>query len=97
MFHLFKATGLLFAVFALQSMCFGQASAVNGEITGTITDPSGAALPGATVEVINTGTGLKQSVTTTIPACTGSVCFHLEVTTWTYKPRGSDLCTRRGW
>src|ERR1043166_9285720 len=43
---------------------FGQASAINGELTGTVTDPSGAAIAGATVQATNTGTGLKRSVKT---------------------------------
>src|SRR5262252_11231681 len=43
---------------------FGQASAINGEITGTVTDPSGAAIAGASVQATNTDTGLKQSVKT---------------------------------
>src|SRR6266478_9441235 len=43
---------------------FGQASAINGEIAGTVTDPSGAAITGATVQVTNTQTGLKQSAKT---------------------------------
>src|SRR3954453_396589 len=43
---------------------FGQASAINGEITGTVTDPSGAAIAGATVQATNTQTGLKQSAKT---------------------------------
>ena len=69
MFYKLKAMGSLVALIALalalQPACFGQASATSGEITGTITDPSGAALPGATVEITNTGTGLKQTGTTT--------------------------------
>src|SRR5690242_18980532 len=44
---------------------FAQSSAINGEITGTVTDPSGAAIAGATVQATNTETGLKQSVKTT--------------------------------
>ena len=43
---------------------FGQASAINGEITGTVTDPSGAAISGATVQIANTDTGFKQSTKT---------------------------------
>jgi hypothetical protein len=39
----------------------GQASAINGEITGTVTDPSGAAVAGAAVQITNTDTGFKQS------------------------------------
>src|ERR1035441_9285674 len=49
---------------ALAANVFGQASAINGEITGTVTDPSGAAVSGATVEISNTDTGFKQSAKT---------------------------------
>src|SRR5271165_2465864 len=43
---------------------FGQAAAANGEITGTVVDPSGAAVVGATVNATNTETGFKQSAKT---------------------------------
>ena len=36
----------------------------NGQFTGEITDPSGAAIANAKVTVINTGTNLTQTVTT---------------------------------
>ena len=35
-----------------------------GQITGTVTDPSGAGIPGATVTVRSTGTGTTRTVTT---------------------------------
>jgi len=41
-----------------------KAQATNGVISGTVTDPSGAALPGATVQVKNVSTGVSRSVTT---------------------------------
>src|SRR6476646_1541824 len=44
--------------------CFGQAGALSGEISGAVTDPSGAPIPGVTVTSTNTGTGFKQSVKT---------------------------------
>jgi hypothetical protein len=49
---------------ALTANVFGQASAANGEITGTVTDSSGAAISGATVQVLNADTGFKQSTKT---------------------------------
>ena len=49
---------------ALTATVFGQQSAINGEITGTVTDPSGAAISGATVQVTNVDTGFKQSTKT---------------------------------
>jgi len=36
-----------------------------GTLTGTITDPAGAAVPGATVTAINSGTGVETRTTTT--------------------------------
>ncbi|HEV2197223.1 MAG TPA: TonB-dependent receptor [Candidatus Acidoferrum sp.] len=37
---------------------------VQGVITGTITDPTGAVVPGATVTITNVGTNISQSATT---------------------------------
>ena len=48
----------------LLSNCFGQASGINGEINGTVTDATGAAIAGATVQVTNPDTGFKQSAKT---------------------------------
>src|SRR5689334_23799505 len=48
----------------LASMGFAQTSAMNGEISGTVTDPSGAAIAGATVNATNTVTGYKLSTKT---------------------------------
>ncbi len=45
-------------------MCSARQSAINGEITGTVTDPSGAAISGATVQVTNIDNGFKQSTKT---------------------------------
>src|SRR5215212_6389650 len=39
-------------------------TAVTGAITGTVTDPSNAAVPGATVQVTNTATGVADQTTT---------------------------------
>src|SRR5258708_1283666 len=47
---------------AAAAMAFGQSAAINGLIEGKITDPTGAQVPGAKVEVINKGTGYKRSV-----------------------------------
>src|SRR3990170_5473338 len=38
--------------------------ALYGSITGTVSDPQGAAIPGATVTATNTGTGLQLTAVT---------------------------------
>src|SRR5580700_4871967 len=49
--------GFLFASASLAQSTFGS-------FTGTVKDPSGALVPGATVEVSNEGTGATRKVTT---------------------------------
>src|SRR5712671_4363319 len=44
--------------------CFGQASAINGQIEGTVTDPTGAVVPGAAVTIENVNTGFKRELKT---------------------------------
>jgi hypothetical protein len=43
---------------------YAQASAINGEVTGIVSDPSGAAISGATVTINNSATGFKQTTKT---------------------------------
>ena len=43
---------------------YAQASAINGEVTGTVTDPSGRAISGATVTISSSAIGFKQSTRT---------------------------------
>src|SRR5262249_55733328 len=40
------------------------AQAIDGNLTGAVVDPSGARVPNATVEVTNTGTGIKSTAKT---------------------------------
>lgn len=55
-------------VFILSSLfgaiAFGQSAAINGQISGTVTDPSGAPVAGARVEAVNAETGYQQATTT---------------------------------
>src|SRR5579864_962237 len=44
--------------------CFGQAAAINGQIEGTVTDPTGAVVPGAAVSIENVNTGFKRELKT---------------------------------
>ena len=52
----------LFALLLACSVAFGQT--ITGSITGTISDPSGAAVGGATVTAINVDTGVQTPTTT---------------------------------
>lgn len=45
-------------------LAYGQATAVNGSIQGTITDPSGAAIPNATVRITSSSTGTTKALET---------------------------------
>ncbi len=63
----FKPFGLLLVLFALVLGATAWASAqstTDGAIGGTVTDPSGAVVPGATVSALNVGTNTKLTVTT---------------------------------
>ena len=48
---------------ALASLAFAQSEIGGASLNGTITDPSGAAIPNAKVTVSNTATGVSRSIT----------------------------------
>jgi outer membrane receptor protein involved in Fe transport len=52
---------LIFACFAGLSVCFGQSGA--GTLQGTVTDPSGAVIPGAAVVITSETTGVQRPLT----------------------------------
>jgi len=56
------ATALFFVL--SMSVRLGQAQTVTGNVTGTVTDPSGAAVSGATVKARNVRTGVESEATT---------------------------------
>ena len=58
-----ERTGLFLFLILFASSGWGQT--LTGTILGTITDPSGAVVPGVEVTVIKTGTNQTRSVTTT--------------------------------
>src|SRR5580658_7772054 len=58
-----KTLVLLFGALCLFSwLPLSAWGSVGGSISGTVTDPSGAVVPKATVTATNTDTGIKQSV-----------------------------------
>ena len=54
------ALSILLSV-AVPSCLFGQASAINGQIIGVITDPAGAAVANAKIKALNPATGFTAS------------------------------------
>ncbi len=56
--------GLLVSLLALTALLSAQSGAITGQIEGAVTDPSGAAVAGAKVIVVNLGTGLQREATT---------------------------------
>ena len=52
---------LLIAILAPFSLVF---ASVTGSVSGTVTDASGAVIPGVSVSALNTQTGITQTVTT---------------------------------
>ena len=51
-----KLVGVLALAVALSTCLFGQTSS----LAGTVTDPTGAVIPGAVVTIVNTETGLQR-------------------------------------
>jgi outer membrane receptor protein involved in Fe transport len=64
---LYRALAVLFAAvaaFAVPPGAAAQSAAAGGAIEGTVTDQSGAVLPGVTVTIRNTATGVTRETTT---------------------------------
>ncbi|MEZ5319677.1 MAG: carboxypeptidase regulatory-like domain-containing protein [Vicinamibacterales bacterium] len=60
----FRMLWILFIVAGLASPAAAQSQAINGNIEGIVRDTSGAVLPGVTVTVTNTETGLQRALVT---------------------------------
>jgi hypothetical protein len=67
-------TSALSLLLFLPISVFGQGSLTSGDVTGTVLDPSGAAVPNATVTLKSNDTGATQTATTN---ATGAYRFHL--------------------
>jgi hypothetical protein len=63
-FRFFAATSALLALFMLLSTCPMRAQMATADVVGTVTDPTGAVVPNATVTIKNTGTGISKTVQT---------------------------------
>jgi Carboxypeptidase regulatory-like domain/TonB-dependent Receptor Plug Domain len=60
-----RLLSILMILFAAVTLSYGQATSVNGgSIQGSITDPSGANVPDATVTILDVDTGATKTVTT---------------------------------
>lgn len=55
---------LMLVVAASTFATFGQSQSATADLTGTVVDPAGAVVPGATVTAKNLGTGISRSTTT---------------------------------
>src|SRR5437016_11481551 len=65
--HMFETRKLAFAFLLISTFLCASLNAQTagaGTITGTVTDPSGGAVPGAVVAVANTATGTERSLMT---------------------------------
>src|SRR5271157_2206329 len=60
-----KRAGVLFFFVVLLTATFVSAQTFRGSILGTVTDPTGAVVAGATVKAHNTATGLERTTQTT--------------------------------
>ncbi len=91
----------LLAIFLGGSLLFGQALGTSGSIQGTVVDPSGAAVVGATVEIQDPVTGYIRSTSTT---ATGAFEFqnvpfnpyHMTILQKGFQPAVQDVSVRSG-
>src|ERR1039458_8532278 len=101
-----RSSAVLYLFFAFILACTSSAQTFRGSIQGTITDSSGAAIPGAQVKVFSPGTGLNRTVSTNdlggyvaseLPLGTYSITVEKEgfrTTTLTNIPIGVGSTTR---
>jgi len=97
MFLLKRTTALFAVILACVSIAFAQA---NAKVSGTVTDPNGAAVPGASVKLINQATKIESGTTTNED---GYFCGCLEVQRFVHRagsgghrPWRARTCARSG-
>src|SRR5579884_2253740 len=102
MLHACKKWVALFALIGLYFvMCLGAdaQTGANGTITGTVVDPSGAVVPGATVEIRNPVSGFTRTTVTdssgkfTIPNIPFNP-YHLSISQQGFAPYTQDVDVR---
>ena len=59
-----KSTILILVLFLSVSAAFAQAQASTADLAGSVVDPTGAVIPGATVAIRNSSTGISRNITT---------------------------------
>jgi hypothetical protein len=75
---------------------FGQAAAINGQIEGTVTDATGAVVPGARIEITNTNTGFTRSVETDASGFFRFTVLPLGAYSLKAEAKGFQTATREG-
>ena len=60
-FSHFLGTFCLAAIFGLFALSNIKAQVISGDLVGTVLDKSGAAVPGATIDAVKAGTGVKHT------------------------------------
>ena len=96
---LLAALAGIFQSNSLQAAPAAQSPGNAGTVKGVITDPSGAAIPGAEVAISNKITGYHRSLTT---SANGSFAFqnvprntyHMEVTATGFAAKQQDIAVR---
>jgi hypothetical protein len=94
-----RAALILISFFALTLSSLAQSAGNSTSVTGTVTDPSGAVVPNATVEIRNPVSGFERTATTdssgrfTIPNVPFNP-YHLKATGQGFVPHSQDIDVR---
>jgi hypothetical protein len=96
---LIRAALLVVFTFALADIVFAQSSGNSTSVSGTVSDPSGAVIPNAVVEIRNPVSGFQRTVTTDtsgnflIPNVPFNP-YHLTITSKGFAPHVQDIDVR---